>query len=309
MRFAPIRIGIGFLIITLMMIMSPSHVLQASEEFNAEVRVDNNQVESGRSEIFDNMEERIEEFINNQSWTDLQIQRDERIDCSFSFTITEWNRDEDEFEANLQVQAVRPVYESGYNTTLINHLDEEVEFNFGPAHRLEFAQGSHLSELGSVIAYYLFYTMGLEFDANSEFGGTPYFRMAENVVNSAQASQAPGWSAHQDDRNRHGLVHTLLRDRNREFREAWYIYHRKGLDYMAADPEEGRGNITRALKTLNEFHSSNPNTYIQRMFFRAKSTEIINTYSQATASERDEVLDLLQRMDPRNTSEYRSRLR
>ncbi len=294
-----------WLIGILLWIMLPA----SANEFNCEVIVNNTQVESGRSNVFDEMENSLEAFINDQNWTELVVRTEERIRCNFSINITEWNRDEDKFMAKIQIQAVRPVFNSGYTTSLINHLDEEVEFEFASHLRLEYVRGSHINEISSIVAFYLYFILGLDMDSFSEDGGTSFFRQAQEVANSAQSSSNPGWQPFDSERNRHGLAHHILEERNANFRKGWYQYHRLGLDKMSEDSEEGRKALLESLETIREFHRRNPNAYILRMFFRSKSSELINAFSRASATERREALDLLQTMDPRNSSEYRRSLR
>ena len=67
-----------------------------------------------------------------------------------------------------------------------------------------------MSNLTSVLAFYVNIILGLDFATFSEEGGNEYFNIAQRIVTNAQNAPEPGWKAFESDKNRYWLTHDLL---------------------------------------------------------------------------------------------------
>lgn len=274
-----------------------------AQELDCYIEVNHDQVANVDPNVFKALEEAVFEFINNRKWTKHVFKNDERIECSMVITIQE-QVSNNKYKANIQVQSRRPVFNTSYNSPVFNHMDREFTFEYLQYDPLQFSEQSHISNLSSVLAFYAYYVIGLDYDTFSPEGGTPFFQKAQKIVNNAQNAREEGWKAFQSKKNRYWIVQNMLERVYNPLRKCLYQYHRKGLDIMAEKREEGRENILSALKLLEKVHNQKPSSFQLQLFFQAKSTEIIKIFSEATPNEKQEVINLLSEIDPGNINKY-----
>ncbi len=253
--------------------------------------------------VFETLQTAIFEFMNNKKWTNDAFKNNERIDCSILINITDRPSPE-EFKATIQLQARRAIFKSSYNSTFLNNNDNDFSFKYLENQPLEFAENSHLSNLTSVLAFYAYFIIGLDYDSFSLNGGTPYLQKALTIVNTAQSTSDIGWKAFDSNKNRYWLINNLLDASFVPIRECMYKYHRLGLDVMADDVEGGRNTITESLEGLKKVHEIKPLSYSMQVFFTAKADEIINIYSGAPSADKSKMITLLNEMDPTNSNKY-----
>ena len=276
-----------------------------TQDISCNVRVVSNQIQISDRTIFNNLQESIDDFLNNTKWTDDVLAAEERLEFSFLINIT--NRiSTDQFTATIQVQSIRPVYNTSYYTTLFNFLDEDFKFKYIDQQVLEYNENVYLSNLTSVLSYYVYLMLGLDYCTFELNGGNKYFLKAKNIVNNAQSSPEKGWKAYESDKNRYWIVEYLLDSRYSEYTQLLYDYHRVGLDVMFDDVEKGRISIYTSLEALQKLKRKNPGLFLIQMFFDAKSDEIINIYSQAFPDEQSKVINLLGDLDPSNSNKYQN---
>ncbi len=278
-------------------------ILSFGQEIKCTVEINSSQLAVNDPVLFDNMKQLVYDFINNRKWTPDNFKNNERIECSMLINLTKRVSNE-RYEATIQISSRRPVYGSSYNTTLISHLDKDFNFNFQQFSVLEFSDKEFLSNLTSVLTYYVYLVLGHDYDTFSPEGGTPYYQQALNIVNNAQSSEEPGWQSFENQLNRYWIIENTLSPRFADLRTAMYIYHREGLDKMSENAEEGRKKIFEALQKLSNVHQNMPNSINLRMFFNAKADEIVNIYSDAPREEQNKVINLLNSIDPANTNKY-----
>jgi hypothetical protein len=214
-----------------------------------------------------------------------------------------------EFTGSIQIQSRRPVFNSVYNTTLINFQDKDLKFTYVEGEPLEFSEVAYQSNLTSIIAFYVYIILGMDYDSFSLNGGTPYFQKAETVVTNAQKSSEKGWRAYDGssgNRNRYWLVQNILDDRYRNIREFTYKYHRLGLDRMSERPNEARSDIADYLKLIQDVYRRKPDPYmfLLQFIFDAKSSEWLELFSNSPAEEKTRVVKILKEIDPSNISKY-----
>lgn len=286
------------LITACFLIMLPSF----SQELNCVVQVNSKQIQGTETRVFENMEKDIYEFMNNTKWTSEIFKNEERIECSMFITLS--NRNNNLYEGTIQISARRPVYNSSYYSTMFNHLDENFTFTYTEFAPLEFNKNSHLTNLTSVLAFYAYIIIGLDYDSFELRGGDKYLDQAQKIVNNAQGEQSEGWKAFESDRNRYWLANALNDNFYLPIREAYYNYHMKGLDQMQQNPDLGRKNIVTALQGLDKVHQARPSSFLMRVFFNAKVDEVVNIFSEAPPAEQNEISMLCTKINPGNAQKY-----
>ena len=276
-----------------------------TQELLCNVSVSASQVQTSDRKVFQTLRTDIHEFINNRVWTTTKIENEERIECTFRINITK-QISNDEYEGSIQIQSTRPVFGTSYKTTLFNYLDNKFRFKYLEYQSLEFSDATHLSNLTSVLAFYVNIIIGLDFSTFSEEGGNEYFNIAQRIVTNAQNAPEPGWKAFESDKNRYWLAHDLLDSRYSDFHGAMYRYHRQGLDKLAEEPEDARFEITESLEGLKSIYRANSSAFILKLFFDAKADEIVNIYSGAFPNEQARIIKTLVEVDPSNSSKYQA---
>lgn len=263
----------------------------------------NTKVQSSVTRIYKSMKNDIRDFMNNRSWTTDKFSQSERIKCNIFITINE-QVGTTKFNASIQVQSSRPVFNSAYSSPIINLKDNEFSFEYIENTALTFSPDLYRDNLSSVLAYYAYIIIGYDYDTFGKSAGTPYFMMAKEVVNKAQSAPTSGWRAFESDQNRYWIVENILNSQFEPFRECLYQYHRLGLDVMYDDPIEGRSEITAALEKLVKVHRASPASYNTQIFFKAKADEVVGIYSNAQPMEKAQVYNILQTLDPTNLDKY-----
>ncbi|MGL5888877.1 MAG: DUF4835 family protein [Bacteroidia bacterium] len=276
----------------------------AAQELNCQVQVVSPQIQ-GTSErrIFDNLQKAIFEFMNNTKWTNDVYGPDERISCSFFINVTE-KLSNDEYKATLQIQSTRSVFKSSYNSVMLNYNDGNFQFKYIEFQAFDFTINQHTTNLTSVLAYYAYVILALDYDSFSPSGGTPYWQKAQTIVANAQNAPERGWRSQEDTKNRYWLVENMLQPLFAPMRTCIYKYHRLGFDIMYSDVAAGRVAVLEALQGLEAIHAQRPLSFPMQMFFNAKADEVVKLFSQGMPDEKGKVIPLLQKIDPGNGIKY-----
>lgn len=275
-----------------------------AQEINSTVQVVAPGVQMTNKEILNTLQNSIQQFINNKKWTEDNFEAKEKLEISIFFNVDAFSQNND-FQGTLQVTLNRPVYNSTYKSVVFNFSDEDVTFNYREFENLEYTEGQNLHDLTTLLAYYVYMSLGYDYDSYGELGGTEFFKKAQNIVNLM--SGKPGWN--QSDgkgiKNRFNLAENLNNKRFEVVRKLNYTYHRNGMDKFYEDPEAARIAITESLKTLKDLLESYGNgSLIQKTFFSTKNAEIVEIYKGATVPEKNSILELLGQLDPTNLSRY-----
>ena len=265
----------NFLIIGLIFI---SFFRIRAQELNAQVIVNSDLVNQTNQQIFKTLERSLNEFLNTQVWTDKELLNQEKITCSFVLNLSNYNNDQ--FEATLQVQSQRPIFDTNYDTPIFNFLDRDVVFSYQEFQPLFYNQSSFESNLVSLLSFYVYVIIGLDADTFVENGGSIYYEQALQVVNLAQVTSRKGWKASDGSRNRFWLIDNLRANTFREYRQALYTYHRSGLDQMTSVPFEGKEAVMKAIQQLEPLFLRRPNAFLLQIFFDAKVEEIVNLFKE-----------------------------
>ena len=266
------------------------------QELNAQFVVNADLVNQTNQQIFETLERSLNEFINSQPWSNQDFLPQEKITCSFVLNLSSYNASK--FEGTLQIQSQRTIFDSNYDSPLLNFLDKDVSFNYQEYQPLFFSPASFESNLVSLISFYVYIILGINADSHKFKGGDSYFEQAQRIVNLSQQSGALGWKQNDSNRNRFWLSDTVRSNTFREYREALYTYHRKGLDLMTEKPFEAKKNIISALLPLENLYDRRPNAMLLQMFFDAKTDEIVNLFSDGPEVDFDRASKILKKIAP-----------
>jgi len=284
-------------------------VLSIAQELRCNVQVVSQQIQGSNKQVFQTLQNAIYEFMNNKVWTDHVFGMDERIECNFLFNITE-QPSADEFKGTLTVQATRPVFNTNYKTTLLNYVDNDIHFRYVEFSPLEFDLNSHMSNLTSILGFYAYFILGLDYDSFAPMGGSPYFASAERIVLNAQNAPQSGWKPLDDlaHKSRYWLSKDIIDSEYEPLREFLYQYHRQGLDIMDEKVTEGRAEITNSLELLQKVYRSKPDPYMYllSLVLSIKADEIVNVYTESIPEERTRAHQILIEIDKPNTTKYKA---
>lgn len=279
------------------------HTSLFSQELRCNITVSHQRIQGANQNLFRTMQSDIYEFMNNRKWTDHVYSYDEKLKCNIMILLEE-QISADEFRGSIQVQLIRPVFDSSYETTILNIKDNDFRCRYVEFQPLEFNETSNRDNLTNILAYYAYVILGFNYDSFSREGGTPYFEKAQAIVNNSQTLPVKGWKSFESERNRYWLIENVMNKSYSDFRRCMYNYHRNGLDLLSQRVEEGRSNIADSLHDLQKVFRKRPSTYILQMFFDAKVDELINVFSKSFPDERSRVLTILNEIDPSNGNKY-----
>lgn len=298
----------GILLIALCSLLSTVF----GQEFNVTVKVNTQQLQLVDPAVFTTLEQGITEFLT-QKWTNDVFDPEERIDCNFIFTLQK-EISATSFEMTLAVQSSRPIFGTDQSTPILNTIDNYVQFEYEQFQPLQFSENRFENNLTSVLAFYVNLILGLDYDTFSPTGGEVYFQKAQEIVNNVPSglySTYLGWSStdasnSRGSKNRFWIMENLLSPRMKPMRLGMYQYHRQGLDMMTTDIPSARAAIAEVVNTLGQVDQSYPNAILTQLFLNAKRTEILELFKRGTTAERNNVRQVMTRVDPANGAQYRS---
>lgn len=289
------------IIIVLVMIMTFGRL--SAQDIFCNLQVNSDMIEGTDKRIFEGMQTSLIEFVNDRQWTNYDIKPSERIECNMVITILS-RPSTDQFTARLNVVGSRPVYGTTYNSPVLNYVDEDFAFEYAEFQPMEYQDNQYMSNLTSVIAFYVYLLIGLDFDTFSQSGGTPFFEKAEQVVNAAQESGQVGWNSFEDQRNRYWLIENYLNQSYSELRTFFYVYHREGLDMMGKSADGGRAKIMESLGNLSSVYDARPGLFALQLVMDAKRDEFVNIFKEGNPKEKEDSQEILKKLDPANSSTY-----
>ena len=255
-------------------------------------------------DIIAQLKQTITDMMNNTQWTKDKFKVEERINCVLQLQIKE-KPSTGTYSGSLQVQSTRPAFNSSYNSTLLNFVDENVTFSYSRNALLVYARNQYRDNLTSILAFYAYLIIGMDYDSFSLKGGTPYFNEAQQIVSLAQSSGATGWKSNETSKkNRFWLVDNVLHQLFEPLRECNYLYHRKGVDKLYEDKVAGRKQMFDALAKLNQVTQSRPNSINLINFVQAKRIEIKELAVDAEQKDKTDIVNLMKKIDPSNASKY-----
>lgn len=273
-----------------------------SQELNCKVVVNYDKITNTNNQIFKSLETSLSEFVNKTVWTEKSYKPNEKINCSMFITLNSYNSNN--FEATIQVQSSRPVFNSSFTTPVLNINDTDFNFQYVEFQNLFFNPNSYESNLISTISFYCYIILGLDAETFELNSGSEYFQSAQQILNLAAPSGGPGWTQTSKTNNRFYLVTDLMSSTFKPIRETLFQYHFKGLDMMSKDLKTSKEAILNSLNNLNSLHQIRPNAYLTRSFFDAKADEIVSIFTAGPTVSLDGLVDDLSRVSPTNSSKW-----
>ncbi|WP_026956493.1 DUF4835 family protein [Algoriphagus vanfongensis] len=285
-------------------------LLAFSQELNFTVIINSDRARIQNTDIFEQMKTAFEQFLNGRSWTSDEFRPEERIKGNLLITINDVPQ-VGVYSATVQVQTVRPVYGTGYESLVFNFADRNWNFEFIESQPLEFNRFTFLNNISSLLAFYANITLGLDYDTFEDNGGQQFFAVANDIVNNAQQSGRAGWVQNAGDRrSRYWLINDIYTSSvYSSIREAYYLYHRQGLDLLQVEPDKAYENILESIRLVAEANKTQPNGIFTISFMDAKSDEISQILKNAPLEIRTEAVELLLEVDPNNARKYNELLK
>ena len=276
-----------------------------AQELSARVQVLAPTVPNIDKRNLDVLQKNIREFLNNNKWSNETYAPQERIECNFVITITEWDGNS-AYKAEAQIQSSRPVYGSSYNSTLLNLSDKDFDFNFTEGQSLDFSEQNYISNISSLLGFYAYTIIGLDKDSFSSLGGTFFHKKALTLLNNAQVSANRGWKAFDGLRNRYWLNENLLNKGFEELRVFIYDYHYNGLDKLQDNAGRGVKKMIILLAGLKQMDKQKLGSIFPNFYFASKADEVVNVFSIPTGDPSDKIkaYNLLSEVDPANINKY-----
>ncbi len=281
-----------------------------TQELDFRVIINSDRSRFQNTEVFNQMKTSFEQFLNGRSWTSNEFRSEERIKGNLLITINDVPQI-GVYNATVQIQVVRPVFGTNYETVVLNFIDRNWSFDYQESQPLEFNRFTFLNNISSLLAFYAHVALGLDYDTFSLQGGNPYFEVANDIVNNAQQSGRAGWVQNPNDRrSRYWLINDLyVSSVYAPIREAVYIYHRKGMDQLISSPDDAFASILEAIDRIAEANKSQPNGIVTISFMDAKSEELAQILKNAPLELRQKAVALLLEIDPNNARKYNELLK
>ena len=283
--------------------------LSYGQELLCNVKINLSRVQTQETQIYNQLQKAIEEFMNTTEWTDDTFQPEERIQCSILLTFTSGSS-VNQMEAEVQIQSERPVYNTDYKTTGLTFFDGSWQFTYNTSQPLIFTENAYSTELTALLAYFAYIIIGFDYDSFSSRAGEPYYQKAMNILNfSQQSSLNTGWRDQGDTRARYWLAYYLTNLQFENFRKGMYQYYRIGIDHLSQDPDKARKHMLEGLQSVEKAFRLNPLSLLITLWIRSKQEEIVKTFFDARPQVKTQVLSLVKTIDPSRYSIYKRGLR
>ncbi len=281
-----------------------------AQELNFTVIINSERSRIQNTDIFNQMKTNFEQFLNGRSWTTDEFRPEERVKGNLLITINEVPQI-GFYNATVQIQVVRPVYGTNFESLIFNFADRNWSFEYLESQPLEFNRFTFLNNITSLLAFYAHIALGIDYDTFASRGGNPFFEIANEIVNNAQQSGRAGWVQSQTDRrSRYWLINDIyVSTVYGSIRDAYFLYHRQGMDLIQLDPETAYKNILEAIRLVTAANNLQPNGIFTITFLDAKSDEISQVLKSAPFDIRSEAVKLLLEVDPNNSRKYNDLLR
>jgi len=279
------------------------------QELECTIILNSDRVQTQERQILTQLKNAIEQFMKTTRWTNESFEEHEKIKCTIFINLDPSSVvSEGKYAATVQIQSLRPIYGTDYESPILNFFDKNFDFEYVPAQPLIFTENVYTTNLTATLAFYAYTILALDYDSFANYGGNPFYERILNITNNSQQAGATGWSAG-DTRNRYWISENLNNPQFLPFREALYIYHRLVMDDFLNDSDKKRERVVEVLEKIKQVRDLRPTAVMLNAFFDAKSNELINIFSQAQDPIREKAVKLLSELDPTNAGNYRKLVR
>ncbi|UMB60634.1 DUF4835 family protein [Lutibacter sp. A80] len=273
-----------------------------AQELNCTITVNSDKIPGSNKQIFTTLQNSLNEFVNQNRWTNFNYKPQELINCNLTLTILEQSGTD--FKGHIQIQSSRPVYNSNYVTPVFNFKDDNFSFQYTEFEPLQFNENSFESNLVSIVTFYVYTILGMDADTFSLNGGTAYFSKAQDILVLAQQSGYTGWNQNDGTKTRFTLIDNMLSPTYDMFREAMFNYHFNGLDQMSRDVKTAKQTVFKVIENLKTIYDARPNAFLLRVFMDSKADEIVDIFSDGPRVDTSELKEDLLRISPLNASKW-----
>ncbi|MCM4169748.1 hypothetical protein KCTC52924_03947 [Arenibacter antarcticus] len=273
-----------------------------AQELKCTITVNADQVGLTNQQIFKTLERSLNDLVNKTSWSNRIYKDNEKVNAQMFITITEY--ESNRFKGNIQIQSSRPVFNTSYESPILNFKDNQFNFQYIEFQPLIYNENNMDSNLVAVLSYYAYVILGLDADTFSLEGGNDYFRKAQQIVALSQSGSFAGWSKTSGDRSRFELVDNLMSNSYREYRVAMYNYHRKGLDILSDNNSTGKQVVAGTMRLFETMATRHPNAFLTQTFFDAKAQEIQNIFSDGPKVDVVQLKETLNKIAPLYSSTW-----
>jgi len=274
-----------------------------TQDFRCSISINSSKISGTNYEKFNQLQQDLYKFVNDRKWCQYTLKMDERLECSIIINLE--TQTGEVYKGTMTLQLQRPVFKSSYKTTVLNFQDMKIQFNYVDGAPLEYAEGSNLSQLTSLVAFYLNLFLAVDFDTFQRNGGAPYYQKCSDILNLNQSAVEPGWSAIETgQKNRYWLMENLTNTSYSKFHDFLYQYHRLGMDIMAETPDVGRAAILESLRLLQQVNQQRSALYLMTIITQTKQQEIINIFKEGSPTEKQEAIKIMKLIDPSNSTKY-----
>lgn len=276
----------------------------SAQEINMKVTVNAPNLVTADKKITTDLKTSVTDFFNNTKWTEDEYEKEELIEASLNITILE-DPSPNTFIANFSVQSERPVYNSSYSSIGVNISDKKILFTYLPQQAIENSTTSFYDHLSSALSFYAYTILAYDYDSFAQFGGDPYFNKAQDIINALPTNLSTNSAWDVNGKNNKGvMVKNMLNSKFRAYRQAWYEYHRLGLDYMHEEAEKAKAVILSCLNSIVDVNQLEPNSTAIQMFADSKRSEIIEIYKQSPKGQQKKVYNIMIKLDPSQANQY-----
>lgn len=275
-----------------------------AQELNCSITINADKIGNSNKQVYVTLERALQEFVNNKQWTNKVYKQNERIDCGMTLIIN--SQENTSFTGTLQVNAVRPVYLSNYKTPIFNYKDDAISFEYTEFEPLVYNPATYESNLISLISYYVYMILAIDADTFQLKGGEAFYQQAFDIANLAQQGNYSGWEVKRNSLNRYSLVDLILSPAHKEYREIMYGYHIKGMDIFSLDKKKAKDEVLNQLMSFEALNKRSQNSYLFRVFFDAKSDEVVEIFKSGPTVEVRDLKRLLGRISAPNNSKWKN---
>ncbi|MGE6355044.1 DUF4835 family protein [Flavobacterium sp. NPDC079362] len=272
-----------------------------AQQLNCTVTINTERLPNPNQQVFKTLQTSLSEFVNKTDWTGSILKQNERINCSMYITLSSNNSDQ--FSGTIQIQSSRLIYNSTYSSPVLNYNDKDFNFRYTEYEPLLFNPSTFDSNLVSVISFYSYMILAMDADTFQMTGGNPYLETAQNIASVAQQGGSKGWSQSDGVQNRYYLINDMTSPMYSDLRQAMFEYHR-GLDGMSLDLKASKEKVKAAIMILGRLNSVKPNAFLTRVFFDAKSDEIVSIFSAGPSIPVGDLTDMLNKVSPLNSTKW-----
>lgn len=293
----------NFKFLTLFLCLLSSQVVKSQELF-LNVIIDDQQYTFADKSIFEQLKADIEDFVNNKIWTEDSFEEAERINLNLQITIGS-KSSQSNFFCNAQIQSTRTVYNTAYESVILNYLDKEFNFTYTRGMSLEYNDNTYTTELTTLLAFYSYIAIAMDYDSFSSEGGKKYYLLANQAMNNNPNTSGTAWANNASDPNiRYWLIENAMNPQFIPFNQSLYDFHRLGLDIITTEPKKAQEKILEALENIKKVKELTPTSILITSYMYGKRNELVSIFKGADSATKDKAITILRFLDPANSEKY-----